>query len=109
MRTTRSTAPSNRSGLHRSSPPPSKRKRSNADEHAHKRLKDAEKGEEEAEQKMKGGRDGKKAKGIKKKKGLRFVCTNMISLVPTNQFYRKTSADKASEEVAAKEAAKMYK
>ena len=70
MCSTRSTASSNRSGLHRGSPPPSKRKRSNADEHARKRRKDTGIGEEEGEQKTKGGRDGKKAKGMKKRKVL---------------------------------------
>jgi len=49
--------------------PPPKRKRSNADEHACKHLKDdIEMGkEEEGGQKIKGGRSGKKAKGMKKK------------------------------------------
>jgi hypothetical protein len=66
MPTTRSTIAINRSGLHRGSPPSkkSKCKRSNADEHTRKRLKDEITiGEEEGEQKIKGGRGGKKAKG----------------------------------------------
>jgi len=82
----------------------------NADKQAHKCLKDKttiESGEEEKEElKMKGGRGGKKAKGIKKKQGIRFVPTPPC-LIFTNQFYRKTSADKAREEAAA-EAAKVY-
>ncbi|KAF8801791.1 hypothetical protein BYT27DRAFT_7261695 [Phlegmacium glaucopus] len=95
MPTTRSTFPTNHSGLQRGSPP-SKHKRSNADEHARKCLKDevnVEMGEkEEGGQKMKGGRSGKKAKGMKKRRGI-----------------RKTSTDKAREKVAAKEAVKKYK
>ena len=78
MPTTRSTVPVNRSGLqrgHDSQLEPSKRKRSNADEHARKRLKDeinSDIGEEEGELKVKGGRGGKKEKE-KKRKNLRFV------------------------------------
>ncbi|KAF8804087.1 hypothetical protein BYT27DRAFT_7259535 [Phlegmacium glaucopus] len=56
MPTTRSTIPTNRSGLQRGSAP-SKRKRSNADEQTRKRLKDAsdvEMGEDEGGQKTKG-------------------------------------------------------
>jgi hypothetical protein len=87
MPTTRSAIPINRSGLHRGSPPSkkSKRKRSNADEHARttsKRQKDEINVEEEGEQKMKGGRGGKKAK---KGKALRFVPHHHIfSTVLTN-------------------------
>ena len=78
MPTTRSTAqvPVNRSGLQRGSQP-SKRKRSNADEHARKRLKDEISSDiEEGDQKMKGGRGGKKAKGMKKRKRIRYVRTS---------------------------------
>ena len=79
MPTTRSTLPVNRSGLQRGSQQ-SKRKRSigNADENARKQLKDeinSDIGEEEGEQKTKGGRGGKKAKGMKKGKRPRFVPT----------------------------------
>ena len=73
MPTIRSTVSANRSGLLRGSQP-SKRKRSNADEHARKRLRDetgSNVGEEEEDQKMKGGRDGKKVKGKKKRNHLR--------------------------------------
>lgn len=78
MPTTRSTDSVNRSGLQRGSriSQPSKRKRSNADEHTRKRLKDEisnDVGEEEGDQKVKGGRSGKKAKGTKKRNRLRFV------------------------------------
>ena len=71
MPTTRSTLPVNRSGLQRGQHE-SKRKRSigNADEQARKRHKDkinSDIDEEEGKQKMKGGRDGKKAKGRKKR------------------------------------------
>lgn len=80
MPTTRSTIPvaGNRSGLQRGSQP-SKRKRSGTDEHARKRLKDEisnDIGEEEGDQKMKGGRGGKKAKGVKKRKHLRYLPTS---------------------------------
>ena len=115
MPTTRSTLPVNRSGLQRGQHE-SKRKRSigNADEQARKRHKDkinSDIDEEEGKQKMKGGRDGKKAKGRKKAKQLRFADTGNIFWYSTNhwQFYRKTSLDKAQEEAAAKEAAKAYK
>ena len=111
MPTTRSTAPINRSGLQRSSQP-SKHKRSNTDEHARKRLKDDEINsnidEEEQKQKTKGGRSGKKAKPMKKMKHLRSVSTPPCLWHCANQIYRKTSLDKAREEVAAKEAAKAY-
>ena len=76
MPMTRSTAPINRSGLQRNSQPSeSKRKRSNADEHANKRRKDEINDEDEPKQNMKGGRSGKKAKNVKKKKHLRYVST----------------------------------
>jgi len=64
--------------------------------------------EEEGGQKMKGGRSGKKAKGMKKKKNIRFVPAPQ-HLPFTNRFCRKTSADKAQEEAAAKEAVKIHK
>lgn len=77
MPATRSTAPVNRSGLQRGSElqlEPTKRKRSNADEHARKRLKNSDDiGEEGGELKVKGGRGGKKVRGKKKKSHLRFV------------------------------------
>ena len=104
----RSNAPVNHSGLQRGSLP-SKCKRSNADEHARKRLKDTEIGEEQEEQKMKGGRGGKKAKGMKKKKNPRYVPTPSYLQYCTSKFYRKTSMDKAQEEAVAKEATKAYK
>ena len=77
MPATQSAAPTNHSGLQWKSQP-SKRKRSITDEQARKRLKDeinTEIGDEEGEQKMKGGRGGKKAKGRKKEKYLRYVLT----------------------------------
>ena len=87
MPTTRSTIPVNRSGLHRghnSRLEPSKRKRSNADEHARKRPKDeinSDIGEEEGELKLKGGRGGKRGKGMKKRRNLRCV------LIPQYHWY----------------------
>ena len=109
MPTTRSSAPVNRSGLQRGSQP-SKRKRSNADEHARKRLKDEiDSDGEEGEQKTKGGRDGKRAKGMKKKKHLRCELDLLSSVMCTNHLHRKTSLDKAREDAVAKEAAKAYK
>ena len=88
MPTTRSTAPVNRSGLQRGSQP-SKRKRSNADEQARKRLKDEinteiDNDSEEQKQKTKGGRGGKKVKGIKKKNHLRCVSTLLYFRCCTN-------------------------
>ena len=77
MPTTRSTAPVNRSGLHRGSQlEPPKRKRSNADEHSRKRLKDDI--DEGGELKVKGGRSGKKVRGMKKRSHLRFVAIHNI-------------------------------
>ena len=79
-----STVPINCSGLQQGSQP-SKRKRSNADEHAHKRLKEEINSKiEEGEQKMKGGRGGKKVKGNKKKKHLRFEHHHIFSTILTN-------------------------
>ena len=75
MPTTRSNAPVNRSGLQRGSRHEApKRKRSNADEHARKRVKDSDDVDEEGgELKVKGGRGGKKVRGKKKRSHLRFV------------------------------------
>ena len=62
--------------------------------------------EEVMEKKEKGGRDGKKAKeGTKRGKKARFV-TKHLMFRPSNPLYRKTSANKAKEEAAAKAAAK---
>jgi hypothetical protein len=93
MPTTRSTAPVNRSGLQRGTPlEPPKRKRSNADEHAHKRLKDSDEiksdiREEGGELRVKGGRDGKKVRGKKKRSHLRFVLIPQYLWYSTNYFF----------------------
>ena len=86
------------------------------DEHACKRLKDDEInndiGEEEQEQKMKGGRGGKKAKGVKKRKNLRSVPPPLYLRYFSNQLFytgRKTSLDKAREDAVEKEVSKAYK
>jgi len=61
------------------------------------------------EKKEKGGRNGKKAKEMKKRGNhVRFVPPSP-SHIPTNLFHRKTSTDKAREEAAMKAAAKAHK
>ncbi len=71
-----------RSGLQRVDPPPSKRKRSNADEQTRKRPKSEKDNEEGVEKKGKGGRDGKKEQKNKKKgKSPRYeVVTAVLSV-----------------------------
>ena len=93
MPATRSTASVNRSGLQRGSRlEPPKRKRSNADEHARKRLKDLDETksdirEEGGELRVKGGRDGKKVRGKKKTRHLRYVLIQQYVLYTTNYFF----------------------
>jgi len=106
MPTLRSNVPTTRSGLQRGDPPPFKRKRSKADEQTRKRPK-SEKDDEEGLEKGKGGWAGKKEKNKQKRgKVARYVPTILLLSLLTYSTPRKTSADKAKEEAAAKAAAK---
>ncbi len=75
-----------------------------------KRTKSEKDNDEGVEKKRKGGREGKKEQKNKKMggKGSRYIPA--IDLTPpSNSLPRKTSADKAKEEAAAKAAAKQLK
>ena len=62
----------------------------NADETSHKHIKNTIGDEEEEEKpKVKGGRDGKKAKGSKKGKGNRFIPSLLLPLCSLIDFTEK--------------------
>ena len=104
---TRSNVSKTRSGLQRGDPAIGKRKASNADQQPRKRTKqlqvDDDGAHEKAGKEGKGGREGKKEK--RKGKGARYAQPAPLLFCFANslaQPRRKTSAEKAEEDAAAK-------